>query len=77
MNNQKPKERTWLRRNIDFLQVMGGFAAIICIIITNAAAWITHVAYSIIHEAWVLLVVGAFIVPIGIIHGIMIWLGFG
>jgi hypothetical protein len=28
-------------------------------------------------SAWILLLIGAFIFPIGIIHGIMVWLGIG
>lgn len=39
------------------------------------AAWITHVIHTITHEMWILLVVGAFAFPVGIIHGFMIWLG--
>lgn len=40
-------------------------------------AWVTHVVYCIAHAAWVLLIVGALAFPIGIIHGIMVWFGFG
>jgi hypothetical protein len=38
-------------------------------------AWITHVVVCIQNAAWALLVIGALIFPIGVIHGFMIWLG--
>ena len=38
-------------------------------------AWITHVVVSIQTEQWVLLVVGALVAPVGVIHGFGIWLG--
>ena len=39
------------------------------------AAWITHVIASIKTAAWVLLVIGAILFPIGIVHGMGIWFG--
>ncbi|MDX5369231.1 MAG: hypothetical protein LPL29_07615 [Alphaproteobacteria bacterium] len=48
------------------------------------AAWLTHVITSlglvIENESWVylgILVAGAFIPPLGVIHGVMIWFGAG
>jgi hypothetical protein len=38
-------------------------------------AWITHVVVCIQNAAWALLVIGALMFPIGVIHGFMIWLG--
>lgn len=46
---------------------------ILCLI----PAWITHVIYTISHELWVLLVVGALVPPVGIVHGFMVWFGLG
>jgi hypothetical protein len=40
-------------------------------------AWVTHVVYCISHYMWGLLIAGGLIFPVGIIHGIMIWLGYG
>lgn len=37
-------------------------------------AWMSHVIFTIIHEMWVLLIVGSLLAPIGVIHGFMIWL---
>lgn len=44
-------------------------------LVVCAAAWTTHVGYSIIHEKWIILIIGFFGFPIGIIHGFLIWLG--
>lgn len=49
----------------------------LCLLLVMIPAWITHVVYSISHELWVVLVVGAFVPPVGIIHGIMVWFGAG
>jgi hypothetical protein len=38
-------------------------------------SWLTHVVVSISHHAWGLLVAGAIMFPIGIIHGTGVWLG--
>jgi len=39
------------------------------------AAWLTHIIVCLIQAKYFLLVVGAFIWPVGIIHGLGIWLG--
>lgn len=44
-------------------------------IITPIVAWFTHVVRCINSEQWLFLIAGAVAVPIGIIHGIGIWLG--
>lgn len=41
------------------------------------SAWITHVVYSISAEAWGFLIAGAVFFPVAVVHGVMIWLGFG
>lgn len=53
---------------------MGGFVGI-AFYIAVIVAWITHVVVCIQNAAWALLVIGALIFPIGVIHGFMIWLG--
>lgn len=45
------------------------------ILLVPAAAWLTHVIYTIAAEKFLLLIVGAFVFPVGIIHGIGVWLG--
>jgi hypothetical protein len=43
--------------------------------IISVAAWITHVVFCIEHDRWGFLIAGAIMFPIGIVHGILIWLG--
>jgi hypothetical protein len=38
-------------------------------------AWITHVVVCIKTASWILLIIGAFVFPIGVIHGWAIWFG--
>lgn len=40
-----------------------------------AAAWITHVIVCIKAAAWVLLLFGCIVAPVGVIHGIGVWFG--
>ena len=39
------------------------------------ATWVTHIIVSISEHAWGLLIAGAIMFPVGIIHGIGVWLG--
>ncbi|WP_437871577.1 hypothetical protein ACSD7O_25005 [Methylorubrum extorquens] len=39
------------------------------------AAWVTHVVACIKASAWVLLLFGCIVAPVGVIHGIGVWLG--
>ena len=39
------------------------------------AAWITHVIHCLIAAKYLLLIAGAFVFPVGIIHGVGIWFG--
>lgn len=39
------------------------------------AAWLTHIIVSIQTASWLILIAGAILFPIGIIHGIGIWFG--
>ena len=47
----------------------------VVLIVTAIMAWMTHVVTTISSGAYLLLAVGAFFFPIGVIHGIMIWFG--
>jgi len=49
--------------------------ASLAIALTVVAAWVTHVLISIKASAWILLVVGIFVPPIGWVHGIGVWFG--
>lgn len=53
------------------LAALAAFGAVL----TFIAAWITHVVVCIKASAWILLLFGAIVAPIGIIHGIGIWFG--
>ena len=39
------------------------------------AAWLTHVVTCILAHEWLFMIIGAFIAPIGVVHGVMIWAG--
>lgn len=51
------------------------FFAIITLLLGSAAAWITHVVVCIKASAWILLLFGCIVAPVGVIHGIGVWLG--
>ena len=57
-------------------KISGGCFAWLVIVGPLLAAWLTHVVYTIRAEEWVFLLAGAIFAPIGIIHGIGLWLGF-
>lgn len=39
------------------------------------AAWCTHVFVCIKASAWILLAFGCIVAPVGVIHGVAVWLG--
>jgi len=45
------------------------------LILILPAAWITHVVHCLMAAKYLLLIAGAFVFPVGIIHGIGIWFG--
>ena len=51
----------------------GEFVAIVALV--SIAAWLTHVVVCLNAGKWGFLIAGALFFPIGIIHGIGIWLG--
>lgn len=51
------------------------FSAWMTLIIGSIAAWVTHVIVCIKASAWVLLAFGCVIAPVGVIHGVGVWLG--
>jgi hypothetical protein len=46
------------------------------ITIAVVAAWFTHIFDCLITHSWGLLIAGALLFPIGIIHGFGVWFGF-
>jgi len=44
--------------------------------ITIFAAWVNHIIITVQAEAWTLMLAGAFMPPIGVIHGVCSWLGY-
>lgn len=58
--------------------VVIGLAAIVVwlsIVAALIAAWITHVIVCIKAAAWILLLFGCVVAPVGVIHGIGVWIG--
>ena len=39
------------------------------------AAWCTHIIACLIQAKYLLLIAGAFVFPVGIIHGVGLWFG--
>ena len=37
------------------------------------AAWVTHIIHCLLQAKYVLLIAGALVAPVGIIHGVGIW----
>ena len=46
-----------------------------CLVIASIAAWLTHIVTCLAYGLWGFLIAGAIAFPIGIIHGVMIWMG--
>jgi hypothetical protein len=59
------------------LKKMKGKGEITGIILVGVpvGAWLTHVVTCISDDRWGMLIAGGLIFPVGIIHGIGIWLG--
>ncbi|WP_422023423.1 hypothetical protein [Pyruvatibacter mobilis] len=51
------------------------FLFMVLFALSSFCAWVQHIITCITTEAWVLLVVGAFAFPVGVIHGWLIWFG--
>lgn len=54
--------------------ILGGLIALAAVL-TPVAAWITHVIYCIKTASYVFLLAGGLIFPIGVIHGVGLWIG--
>ena len=51
-------------------------AGVVIVAITCFAAWLTHIVTCLTAGKWGFLIAGAIFAPIGVVHGVMIWLGF-
>lgn len=45
------------------------------LVLSSTAAWVTHVVATVSAGAWLLLIIGTLVAPIGVIHGWMVWFG--
>jgi len=53
-----------------------GIFGLIALMFAPVTAWFTHVIFCLMHQEYVLLLAGALIAPVGVIHGVCIWFGF-
>jgi hypothetical protein len=44
-------------------------------VLLSIAAWLTHIIHCLITAKYLLLIAGALVAPVGVIHGIGIWFG--
>ncbi len=51
------------------------FFSVLAFVGTLIAGWLTHIIVCIQTASWALLIAGAIMFPIGIVHGIGIWFG--
>ena len=54
---------------------VGGCLAAVVFFVACVAGWLTHVIHCIRSEEWLLLIGGAIMAPIGVIHGWGLWFG--
>jgi hypothetical protein len=49
--------------------------ALFLLLFASVAAWVTHVIVCIKASAWIMLAFGCIVAPVGVIHGVGVWLG--
>tara|TARA_B100002049_G_scaffold218354_1_gene185445 strand:- start:1189 stop:1392 length:204 start_codon:yes stop_codon:yes gene_type:complete len=59
----------------DAIATTSGISLLVAVIIIPIAAWFTHVVVCIQASEWFLLIAGAIMFPIAIVHGIGVWFG--
>lgn len=57
------------------MQSLFGVIFFICIALATFGAYVQHFITAINEEMWVLLVLGAVIFPVGMLHGWLVWFG--
>lgn len=58
-----------------FFAACFGLFIMLPLVLASAAAWVTHVIVCIKASAWILLAFGCIVAPVGVIHGVGVWLG--
>ncbi len=59
----------------DAFAILGATLITLVPLSAAVAAWVTHVYVCIQASAWILLTFGCIVAPVGIIHGVGVWLG--
>jgi hypothetical protein len=62
-----------MRINLDKIKSWG--IGILLAIVAGFAAWLTHIIHCLQNDQWGFLIAGAIAFPIGIIHGLGLWVG--
>lgn len=64
--------------SLDTETAVGGgcLLATVALVVATLAGWLTHIVVCIQSQEWLLLIAGAILFPIGIIHGWGCWFGF-
>lgn len=56
-------------------KILNSFAVVwILTLIISVLAWVTHVVVCIKTASWLFLIAGAIFAPVGVVHGIGVWL---
>lgn len=64
-----------MTKAIEALTILLAVVASLTIALGSVAAWITHVVVCIKASAWILLLFGCIVAPVGVIHGVGVWFG--
>lgn len=54
---------------------LAGCLGVAAIFLVSFSAWLTHVIYCLTEDRWGFLIAGTLFAPVGVIHGILIWMG--
>lgn len=76
-NMQRRSLRQKLAGNPETAAVLGLVAVPFVLFVACVVAWFTHVLVCLAAGKWGFLIAGALMFPIAIIHGVMIWFGYG
>ena len=52
-----------------------GPVVLLLLTISSIAAWFTHIIHCLMAAKYLLLIVGAIVAPVGVIHGVGLWFG--
>jgi hypothetical protein len=66
---------TKCKRAWNYFVELCAFLAMMSVLSVPIVAWGTHIIYSIMVEKYLLLIAGAILPPIGMIHGVGVWFG--